>query len=249
MSNSRRSARSYDAARRPVAELAAILDQASGIQVDETLLERGLVHRSYSYENGGIPHNERQEFLGDAILGLVVTDHLYRAHPDLPEGQLAKFRAAVVNSRALAAVARELDLGSFVWLGKGELSSGGRDKESILADTMESVFGTVYLCGGVEAAGRLIHALMDARIEQSAQLGAGLDWKTSLQEICAAAGLASPYYVVQEDGPDHDKVFTATVVVGDESVGTGVGRNKKSAEQLAAEEAWGRLKDRATSSA
>ncbi|NYJ74058.1 ribonuclease III [Allobranchiibius huperziae] len=242
MSSSRRSAR-HDAVQRPVTELARILHDKTGADVDEELLQRGLVHRSYSYENGGVPHNERQEFLGDAILGLVVTDHLYHAHPDLPEGQLAKFRAAVVNSRALAAVAREIDLGSFVLLGKGELSSGGRDKDSILADTMESVIGTVYLCGGVAAAARLIHDLMDGRIDASAELGAGLDWKTSLQEVASAAGLGSPHYTVQEQGPDHDKVFTATVLVVGEPVGTGIGRNKKSAEQLAAEQAWRRLKE------
>lgn len=249
MSSSRRSARQYDAARRPVAELAQILYDACGIHVDETLLERGLVHRSYSYENGGTPHNERQEFLGDAILGLVVTDHLYHAHPDLPEGQLAKFRAAIVNSRALAAVAREIDLGSFVWLGKGELTSGGRDKDSILADTMESVIGTVYLCGGVQASARLIHSVMDGRIDASAELGAGLDWKTSLQEVASAAGLGAPRYDVEEEGPDHDKAFTATVIVGDEPVGVGVGSNKKTAEQHAAEQAWRQLKDRAVSGA
>lgn len=242
MSGSRRAVLQHAAAQRPVAELARILHEKTGTLVDEELLQRGLTHRSYSYEHGGVPHNERQEFLGDSVLGLVVTDHLYDVHPDLPEGQLAKFRAAVVNSRALAAVARELDLGAFVLLGKGELSSGGRDKDSILADTMESVIGTVYLCGGVAASTRLIHDLMDGRIDASAELGAGLDWKTSLQEVASAAGLGSPHYSVAEDGPDHDKRFTATVNVDDEPVGTGIGRNKKSAEQLAAEQAWRRLK-------
>ncbi len=229
---------------RPVAELLQLLTDKTGATLDESLLSRALVHRSYSYENGGIPHNERQEFLGDAILGLVVTDHLYHAHPDLPEGQLAKFRAAVVNSRALAAVAREIDLGAYVRLGKGELTSGGREKDSILADTMESVIGTVYLCGGQGAAERLVHHLLDGRIDASAELGAGLDWKTSLQEVASAAGLGSPHYVVEQEGPDHDKVFTATVLVADEPVGAGTGRNKKSAEQSAAEQAWHRLKER-----
>lgn len=230
---------------RPVGDLARILGERSGAVVDEPLLSRALTHRSYAYENGGIPHNERQEFLGDAVLGLVVTDHLYHEHPNLPEGQLAKFRAAVVNSRALAKVARQLELGSYLMLGRGEATTGGRDKDSILADTMEAVIGTVYLCSGIPGATALIHSLMDTLIEQSATLGAGLDWKTSLQEICSSQGLTVPLYRVDEDGPDHDKTFTATVVISDEPLGHGVGRNKKAAEQRAAEIAWKALKRRA----
>jgi len=232
-------------AQRPVADLARILTTRSGAAVDESLLSRALTHRSYAYENGGIPHNERQEFLGDAVLGVVVTDHLYREHPDLPEGQLAKFRAAVVNSRALAKVARQLDLGAYLMLGRGEATTGGRDKDSILADTMEAVIGTVYLSSGIPGATALIHSLMDTLIERSATLGAGLDWKTSLQEICSTLGLTVPSYRVDEDGPDHDKTFTAVVLVSDEELGHGVGRNKKAAEQQAAEGAWKVLKERA----
>lgn len=232
-------------AQRPVADLARILEERSGQVVDESLLSRALTHRSFAYENGSIPHNERQEFLGDAVLGVVVTDHLYHEHPDLPEGQLAKFRAAVVNSLALAKVARQLELGDFLKLGRGEATTGGRDKDSILADTMEAVIGTVYLCSGIPGATALIHSLMDTLIEQSATLGAGLDWKTSLQEISSALGLGVPFYRVEEDGPDHDKTFTATVLISDEELGKGVGRNKKSAEQQAAEIAWKALKARA----
>ncbi|GAB3496027.1 ribonuclease III family protein [Flexivirga lutea] len=232
-------------AQRPVADLARILAERSGAIVDESLLSRALTHRSFAYENGGIPHNERQEFLGDAVLGVIVTDHLYHEHPDLPEGQLAKFRAAVVNSRALAKVARQLDLGSYLKLGRGEATTGGRDKDSILADTMEAVIGTVYLSSGIPGATSLIHSLMDTLIEQSATLGAGLDWKTSLQEISSMLGLGVPVYRVEEDGPDHDKTFTATVLICEEALGHGVGRNKKSAEQQAAETAWKTLKRRA----
>jgi ribonuclease-3 len=229
---------------RPVADLSQILQERSGMDVDEPLLSRALTHRSYAYEHGGIPHNERQEFLGDAVLGVVVTDHLYHEHPDLPEGQLAKFRAAVVNSRALAKVARELELGSYLMLGRGEATTGGRDKDSILADTMEAVIGTVYLSSGLPGATALIHSLMDTLIERSATLGAGLDWKTSLQEITSVLDLGVPVYRVDEDGPDHDKTFTAVVVISDEELGHGVGRNKKAAEQEAAEAAWKTLKER-----
>ena len=234
-----------DAEQRSGADLALILHQRSGTVIDESLLSRALTHRSFAYEYGGIPHNERQEFLGDAVLGMVVTDHFYHVYPDLPEGQLAKFRAAIVNSRALARVARELELGGFLKLGRGEAATGGRDKDSILADTMEAVIGTVYLCGGIPAATQLIHELMDSMIEQSAELGARLDWKTSLQEITALMSLGIPNYQIEEDGPDHDKTFTARIIVAEQQLGSGVGRNKKSAEQQAAATAWRELKSRA----
>lgn len=236
--------RRTEPARRPVSQLADLLAQISGASVDEPLLVRALTHRSYAYENDHLPHNERQEFLGDSVLGIVVTEALYRTHPDLPEGQLAKFRAAVVNSRALAKVARELGLGSFIMLGRGELATGGRDKDSILADTTEAVIGTVYLCGGLPAAERLVHHLLDTSIEEASHLGAGLDWKTSLQEQCAAHSLGVPSYRISEKGPDHDKWFTAQVVVDGEELGVGEGHNKKTAEQIAAEQAWRVLKER-----
>ncbi|YAL82378.1 ribonuclease III [Dermacoccaceae bacterium W4C1] len=238
-------ARQQEAAQRPVADLAGHLTEVSGTVIDEPLLLRALTHRSYAYENGGLPHNERQEFLGDAVLGLVVTDHLYAVHPDLPEGQLAKLRASVVNSRALAGVARELHLGEYILLGRGEGATGGRDKDSILADTTEAVIGTVYLTGGLEPSRKLVHHLLDELLESAAGLGAGLDWKTSLQEAVAAADLGSPMYRVSDTGPDHDKEFTAEVVVGEQVLGTGVGRNKKAAEQQAAEAAWKVLQARA----
>ncbi|MGH3343500.1 MAG: ribonuclease III [Carbonactinosporaceae bacterium] len=209
-----------------------------GLEVDAALLERALTHRSYAYENGGLPTNERLEFLGDSVLGLVVTDTLYRLHPDLPEGQLAKLRAAVVNMRALADVGRALALGRFVRLGRGEEGTGGRDKSSILADTLEALIGAVYLDLGLEVAASLIHRLFDPLIEQSASLGAGLDWKTSLQELTAGAGLGVPEYAVSETGPDHEKTFTAVARVGGTNYGNGTGRSKKEAEQQAAEAAW-----------
>jgi ribonuclease-3 len=220
-----------------------VLDEL-GLGLAPELIERALTHRSYAYEHGGLPNNERLEFLGDAVLGLVVTDTLYRTHPDLPEGQLAKLRAAVVNMRALADVARTIDLGGYVFLGRGEEATGGRDKASILADTMEAVIGTIHLACGIEAAGTFVHHLFDPLMTQSATLGAGLDWKTSLQELAAAGSLGTPEYAVQESGPDHEKEFVARALVGAEVLGYGTGRSKKEAEQRAAEQAWAALDSR-----
>jgi ribonuclease-3 len=213
-----------------------------GVVVEPGLLERALTHRSYAYENGGLPTNERLEFLGDSVLGLVVTDALYRNHPALPEGQLAKLRAAVVNMRALAEVGRELDLGSYVRLGRGEESTGGRDKASILADTLEALLGAVYIDAGLERAAELVHRLFDPLISEAATLGAGLDWKTSLQELTAAGQLGVPEYVVTETGPDHEKEFKAVVMVSGDAHGEGSGRSKKEAEQEAAALAWRRIR-------
>ncbi|GAA2691604.1 ribonuclease III [Streptomyces aculeolatus] len=215
-----------------------ILEGRLGYELEPALLVRALTHRSFAYENGGLPTNERLEFLGDSVLGLVVTDTLFRGHPDLPEGQLAKLRAAVVNSRALAEVSRGLELGAFIRLGRGEEGTGGRDKASILADTLEAVIGAVYLDKGLEAASELVHRLFDPLIEKSSNLGAGLDWKTSLQELTAARGLGVPEYLVSETGPDHEKTFTAAARVGGVTYGTGTGRSKKEAEQQAADTAW-----------
>jgi len=227
----------------PLSEGGAELDRAKllhalGVPLSPELLERALTHRSYAYENGGLPTNERLEFLGDSVLGLVVTDALFREHPDLPEGQLAKLRAAVVQMRALAGVARELRLGAYVRLGRGEEGTGGRDKPSILADTLEAVIGAVYTDRGLDVAGLLVHRLFDPVIASSARLGAGLDWKTSLQELTAAEDLGVPEYRVEESGPDHQKSFRATVRVAGRTFGSGEGKSKKEAEQQAAEAAY-----------
>ncbi len=207
---------------------------------DLALLEQALVHSSWLHEHPerGGGHNERLEFLGDAVLGLVVTDTLYRVHPGLSEGRLAKLRAAVVNARALAEVARTIGLGEHVRLGRGEEATGGRDKSSILSDTVEAVIGAVYLSDGFAAASEVVHLLFDPLMEAAAGLGAGLDWKTSLQELGAALGLGAPAYVVEDDGPDHAKTFTAAVLLGGTVHGRGTGRTKKAAEQEAAETAW-----------
>lgn len=219
----------------------ADLEQALGVSLDPELLERALTHRSYSYENGGLPTNERLEFLGDSVLGLVITTALYHMHPDLPEGRLAKLRASVVNSRALADVARRLGprgLGEYLLLGKGEESTGGRDKDSILADTLEALLGAIYLQHGLQTASEVIHRLFDPVMEQAAKLGAGLDWKTSLQELTANRGLGVPDYQIDQTGPDHAKTFTAWAVVAGERHGGVQGRTKKEAEQRAAQAAF-----------
>ncbi len=233
------------ASQRPVDRLAVHLFEVVDERIDEALLLRALMHRSYAYENGGLPNNERLEFLGDSVLGLVVTDSLYAAHPDLAEGQLAKLRAAVVNMRALAEVARTLSLGDYIFLGHGEESTGGRDKASILADTMEAVIGAVYLSVGLAAATTFVHHLLDPLMKSTAGLGAGLDWKTSLQELTASGSLGVPEYRVTEEGPDHEKTFHAESVVGSEVLGSGSGHSKKEAEQKAAAIAWTELNRRA----
>ena len=209
-----------------------------GITIDPQLFELALVHRSYSYEHGAIPHNERLEFLGDAVLGLVITDHLYRRFPDHPEGRLAKLRAAVVNANALADVARGLEVGPLLKLGKGELASGGADKSSILADAFEALLGALFLSAGRDAADAFVHTLFDELVETADGLGAGLDWKTSLQELCATLEVGAPTYAVTESGPDHAKQFEAVALVGDQVFAAAGGRSKKQAEQGAANAAF-----------
>ncbi len=214
-----------------------------GIQMDPQLYRLAMTHRSFAYENGGLPHNERLEFLGDSVLGIVVTEFLYRTYPDLPEGRLAKLRAAVVNAHSLADVARALDLGSQILLGKGELTTGGRDKSSILADSLEALLGAVLIAAGRDGADALVHHLFDPLVVQAAELGAGLDWKTSLQEYAANNGLGSPSYRVTETGPDHDKRFAAVAIVGNRAYEPGAGTSKKQAEQRAAENAFTTLEE------
>ena len=214
-----------------------------GVHLDPELLVLALTHRSFAHEAGGIPTNERLEFLGDTVLGLVVTEELYRTHPDESEGVLAKMRAATVSQRGLAGVARRLELGSYVLLGKGELATGGQDKDSILSDTLEAIFGAAYLTHGLDRARELVLRLVGPTLERAADLGAGLDWKTSLQELAATLGLGVPVYDVSGEGPDHARVFTARAVVGGEVRGEGTGPAKKVAEQEAAEIAYRVLRD------
>jgi ribonuclease III len=217
---------------------------ALGVELPEDLLTLALTHRSYAYEHGGLPTNERLEFLGDAVLGLTITDELFHRHPDRSEGDLAKLRASVVNTHALADVGRHLTdegLGAHLLLGRGEMNTGGADKSSILADGMESLLGAVYLHHGIGVARDVILRLFGDLLDTAPTLGAGLDWKTSLQELTAARNLGSPSYVVSSTGPDHDKEFTAVVIVMQTEYGTGIGRSKKEAEQKAAAAAWNAL--------
>ena len=229
----------------PEASRDDLREQLGDPVLDAELLDLALTHRSFAYENGNLPTNERLEFLGDSVLGVVITETLYLTHPDLSEGRLAKLRAAVVNARALAQVGRTIGLGDHVRLGKGEESTGGRDKASILSDTVEALIGAVYLSGGFQAAAALIHLLFDPMLEDAAAMGAGLDWKTSLQELCANHELGVPEYVITDAGPDHMKTFTAQVRVGDRLHGDGHGRSKKEAEQQAAESAYRTLSSEA----
>jgi ribonuclease III len=228
-----------DTGPRPAAELAATL----GVHVDDLgLLEAALTHRSWAFEEQTETTNERLEFLGDAVLGLVVTDEIYHAHPDDQEGRLAKLRAAGVRTESLAAVARAIGLGAYLRLGRGEAASGGADKDSILADGLEAVIGAVYLDQGFATAYDLIQRLFAARLTELAGVGAALDFKTSLQELAASRFEALPRYeVAADDGPDHAKTFAATVRVSGEVLGRGTGSSKKQAEQQAAREAYERL--------
>jgi ribonuclease III len=215
-----------------------------GITVDDAeQLARSMAHRSWCAETPGTESNERLEFLGDAVLGLVVTDHIFRTYPELPEGELAKVRATVVSAAALAEVAAELDLGASLLLGKGEDASGGREKPSILADAMEAVIGAIYLDGGWAAAEAFVLGLLGARIAEAAAGPGGQDYKTRLQELAARHFDSLPEYRVVDDGPDHAKRFYATVDVGGSARGTGEGRSKKQAEQAAARSAWQDLRD------
>jgi ribonuclease-3 len=218
------------------------LERALGVRFRDTKLRQAaLTHRSYAFERDLVETNERLEFLGDAVLGLVVTDLAYRRFPDLPEGELAKLRAATVNMITLADVARDLALGEEVFLGKGEEQSGGRDKTSILADAMEAVLGAVYLDRGLESARQMIERVFWPRMEAYARGEGDRDYKTGLQELAAQDLGTVPQYRVTEEGPDHAKEFTATVSLGGQPYGHGAGRSKKEAEQQAAREAYIRL--------
>ena len=205
---------------------------------DPDLLQLALSHRSWCAENGQVASNERLEFLGDAVLGLAVADEIFLHHPDLPEGQLAKLRAGVVNSATLAEIARSIGLGSALLLGKGEAATGGADKQSILADALEAIIGAVYIDGGFDEARALVLRLWQPVIADAVREGpGGFDHKTRLQEIAVAEFERAPDYQVDTAGPDHARVFTARVVIGTEILGAGTGSSKKEAEQAAARQA------------
>ncbi|WP_374061345.1 ribonuclease III [Salinibacterium sp. NK8237] len=216
------------------AELSAVL----GVTIDPELLTLALTHRSFAYENGGIANNERLEFLGDSILGQAVTVKLYRDNPELDEGDLAKRRARLVSSVALAEIARLIGLGAFIRLGKGEEQTGGREKPSILADTVEAIIGAAYLDLGGDEATALVLRLVAPLLADPERFGAAMDPKTSLQELAAQLGRGAPDYRIEDSGPDHSKRFHASVALDDEVIASGIGSSKKQAEMAAALEAW-----------
>lgn len=204
-------------------------------------LLHALSHRSYCAEHAAAESNERLEFLGDSVLGLVVTDHLYRSYPDRPEGELAKIRAAVVNTEVLAEIARSIDLGVALRLGRGEDASGGRGKTSILADTLEAVIAAVYLDAGLSVAERMVLGLVARHVEVAAAGPGECDYKSLLQELTTRRFERLPRYQIRDEGPDHAKRFFAVVFVAGEPRGEGEGPSKKAAEQMAAHAAWTEL--------
>jgi ribonuclease-3 len=233
-----------------IAEAVVPLDPVAALETrigysfrDPAFLQRALSHRSWCAENGGHESNERLEFLGDSVLGVIVTDDVFRRFPHLPEGQLSEVRAGVVNARALGDVASEMGLGECLLLGKGEDAGGGRTKQSILADALEALIAAVYLDGGLSAASRLVLALFDERIGEAATGPGGRDYKTRLQELAAQRSLGRPRYLVRDEGPDHAKRFFATVLLDGEASGAGEGNSKKEAEQAAAWIAWSGLQE------
>ncbi len=208
------------------------------------MLELALTHRSFSYEAGGIPTNERLEFLGDSVLGLIVTDELYKLFPDLDESRLSPLRSGVVNMKALAQIAREINLGKYLRIGKGEETTNGREKNSILADTFEALVGAIYLEHGYLKSSEVISKWIKPTILEATSQGSTLDGKTALQELVASLNLLSPEYEINESGPDHDKSFSASVLLGNDKFPPGSGKSKREAEQAAAKIAYESLIER-----
>jgi ribonuclease-3 len=206
------------------------------------LLELAFTHRSFAYESGSSSTNERLEFLGDSVLGLIVTEELYKRYPEFDESRLSPLRSGVVNMRALADIARGLDLGQYIRLGKGEEVTGGRDKHSLLADALEALIGAIYLQCGFTQCSEIVAKLITPTMNSAVARGAGLDGKTALQELAAALGKGVPEYVVSEEGPDHDKNFTAVAMLSGQALSEGTGKSKREAEQIAARAAYESLK-------
>lgn len=223
--------------------VASKLCKELGVDIDPELLVLSLTHRSFAYEAGGIPTNERLEFLGDSVVGVIVTEELYRRHETSPEGQLARMRAALVSQMGLAKLARKIGVGEYILLGKGERRDGGAEKDSILSDTFEALIGAAYLCNDFETVRKALLALMQDELNNAVHLGAALDWKSSLQELVAAQGRSTVSYRVESEGPDHARFFTATAVIDETDYGTGSGESKKLAEHRAAEAAYHELSD------
>lgn len=209
-----------------------------GVTIDPEMLRLALTHRSFAFENDLAQTNERLEFLGDSVLGLIVTDYLFETFKDDPESELAQKRASIVSSFALAHVSRNLELGRHILLGQGELRTHGGDKDSILADTFEALLGATYLCEGQDAARKIVYQHVLPLLDDPAIMGAGKDWKTSVGMIAEKSNLGTPRYEISSTGPDHDRSFTATLMLGDKAYASGTAGSKKEAERLAAWNSW-----------
>ncbi|MBN9643147.1 ribonuclease III [Corynebacterium mendelii] len=219
------------------------LRQHLGVELPDDLLRLALTHRSFANENGNLPNNERLEFLGDAVLGLSVAAALYDTYPDKAESDISKMRASIVSRYGLADIAREIGLGPHILLGRGEILTGGLEKDSILADTTEAILGAIYRRHGFHTAREVILRLFGEKLAKASSTSRNTDWKTSLQERAAERKYPMPVYEASSTGPDHDRTFTASVSILGIKLGIGVGANKKTAEQQAAQQAHAVLSD------
>ena len=214
-----------------------------GVEINRELLKLAMTHRSYSYEHGNIPNNERLEFLGDSVLGFVVTSHIYETLTGLPEGEMTKVKNAVVSARALAIVAADLGLGEYLLLGKGEIATDGRNKPNLLADAFEAILGAAYISNGYEAARALVEKFVFPLLDNPDEIRANSDPKTTLQERIQALGRGTPTYKTRFEGPDHDRDYFSILLINGEEISHGEGRTKKNAETAAAIKALEALVD------
>jgi len=219
------------------------LSEKLGVEINRELLKLAMTHRSYSYEHGNIPNNERLEFLGDSVLGFVVTSHIYETLTDLPEGEMTKVKNAVVSARALAVVAADIGLGEYLLLGKGELATDGRNKPNLLADAFEAILGAAYMSNGFDAARALVEKFVFPLLDNPDEIRANSDPKTTLQERIQALGRGTPTYKTRFEGPDHDRDYFSTLLINGEEISHGEGRTKKNAETAAAVKALDALVD------
>jgi ribonuclease-3 len=212
----------------------ALLTQRLGINIGAELLELALTHSSFAYENGKIPNHERLEFLGDSVLGFVVTGHVYEENPEMDEGSLSRLRSATVSAKTLAIAANQIGLGEFIRLGKGEISTDGRNKTNILADTFEAIIGAAYLSGGLAPAKQIIDTLVLPLLSSEDELLETSEPRTVLSELLKSLGKSDASFEVTHEGPDHDRTFFAEVMVDGSPVAKGSGRTRKAAEAQAA---------------
>ena len=210
------------------------LGKSLGVEIEPQLLELALTHRSYSYENGRSPNNERLEFLGDAILGFLVTSHIHDHFSDMDEGNLTKLKNAVVSAPALAQAASSINLGEYLLLGKGEIQTGGREKMNLLADTFEAVLGAAYVSKGLEAAKTIVDQHILPLLDSAEDLLLSADPKTTLLESMQQQGKAVPVYQTTHEGPDHDRTFFANLLIDGQVIASASGRSRKQAETNAA---------------